>query len=288
MSYALKTAIAGLWHEKWINVLCSFTIAAGLLLISLAAFTVFNVHIATQQIPNRFSVMIFLKDSVKERPGELINQLRGIEGVKNARYISNTEAFRDLKAAINDPDLVLDDLEENPLPSSIELKLRNEYVTTAEVARIAASAAKFSEVDDVHFASNLLRVIQAIRRYTGGLGLGLMLVLTGAVLFVSYSTVKILLYRKLDEINTLKYLGATKSFIRAPFLMEGAFIGMAAGFAALAALVLFHTAMIINLGGHLPVIKTLVLPLAMLPAIPVAGLIVGITGAYMAVGKIRF
>jgi cell division transport system permease protein len=288
VSYALSTAISGLWREKWVNSLCTFTIAAGLLIISIALVLVYNVHMVMERIPDRFSVLVFLKDGIKDRPGTLINKLESIEGVNGARYISSQDALRELKAAVDDPGLVLGELEGNPLPASVELRLTRAAVTDDRVSDIAGQAGAFDGVDDVHYATSVLRVIQSLQLYAKGAGMGLVIILGVAVLFVSYSTVKILLYRKQDEIDTLKYLGATKGFIRAPFLLEGAFMGTLAGMLALGGLGLIYAAAAYELGGALPVLDNLNIPLALLPALPLLGLTIGVSGAHLAVGKIRF
>jgi len=288
LSYALSTAISGLWREKWVNFLCSFTIAAGLLIISLASLVVFNVHVAMKRMPDRFSVIVFLDEGINERPGSLLKSLESIEGVRGSRFISKEEALRDLRSAVDDPDLVFGGLEENPLPPSVELRLKRSAVTDESVSLIAEKASALEGVDDVYYASGILRVIQSVRLYAEGAGLALVIILGTAVLFVSYSTVKILLYRKQDEIDTLKYLGATKDFIRAPFLLEGAFMGVMAGVMALLGLGLLYSLAVLKLGGALPILSTLELPLAMMAALPAFGLIIGVSGAHLAVGKIRF
>lgn len=288
MSYALNTALSGLWREKWVNFLCTFTIAAGLLIMSMALLAVFNVQKVMERMPDRFSVLVFLKDGMNERPDTLIKKMQALEGIKSVRFISSQEALKELRAALEDPDLVLGELEGNPLPSSLELRLERDAVADQSVRLIAQKAGEFEEVDDVHYASSVLRVIQSLQLYAKGAGLAIIIILGIAVLFVSYSTVKLLLYRKQDEIDTLKYLGATKGFIRAPFLLEGAFMGTLAGMMALAGLGLLYATMHMEIGSSLPILAAMEAPLALLPALPAAGLAIGVTGAHMAVGKIRF
>jgi len=284
----LNTALSGLWREKWVNFLCTFTIAAGLLIMSMALLAVFNVQKVMERMPDRFSVLVFLKDGMNERPDTLIKKMQALEGIKSVRFISSQEALKELRAALEDPDLVLGELEGNPLPSSLELRLERDAVADQSVRLIAQKAGEFEEVDDVHYASSVLRVIQSLQLYAKGAGLAIIIILGIAVLFVSYSTVKLLLYRKQDEIDTLKYLGATKGFIRAPFLLEGAFMGTLAGMMALAGLGLLYATMHMEIGSSLPILAAMEAPLALLPALPAAGLAIGVTGAHMAVGKIRF
>ncbi len=68
-----------------------------------------------------------------------------------------------------------------------------------------------------------------MRYYAGTIGSAVMAIIVAGMLFVCYSTVKILLYRKRDEVETLKVLGATKWFIRGPFIIEGGIVGFLGG-----------------------------------------------------------
>jgi cell division transport system permease protein len=111
-----------------------------------------------------------------------------------------------------------------------------------------------------------------------------------AIAFITYSTIKIFFYRRKDEIDTLKLLGATRTFIRLPFLLEGLFIGVLAGIVSSLGLLGLYSLVINKISGFLPAINIIIVPLpieAYFPA-PLAGALMSFIGSLIAVGKIRY
>lgn len=289
MTYPFRTAASGLWREKWINFLCTLTIASGLFLMSMAFLFVHNMGIAARELPDRFSVMVFLKEGLQvDAVKETVLAVRNHSGVKNVRYISKEEALKELKTAMRDSDYVLEGLEENPLPPSLELRLMSGEVTEYRVRKLASELKKLDGVDDVQYGARVLSFIQRARTYSETMGAVLIAVLSAGVIFVCYSTVKILFYRKKSEIDTLKLLGATKWFIRSPFVIEGGALGFAAGLLSAVGMLSVYFLVYMKLARNFPVVKAVSLPVELLAAAPVAGLVIGVVGALIAIGRIRY
>jgi cell division transport system permease protein len=112
--------------------------------------------------------------------------------------------------------------------------------------------------------------------------------MSAGMLFVCYSTVKILFYRKEREIETYKLLGATKGFIRTPFLIEGGVIGLSGGFLSFLAMLTLYYFVVLRLSLTFPLFKFILFPIDLSFAIPLSGLFLGITGAAIAIGRIRY
>ncbi|MGD1075598.1 MAG: FtsX-like permease family protein [Thermodesulfovibrionales bacterium] len=112
--------------------------------------------------------------------------------------------------------------------------------------------------------------------------------MTAGIIFICYSTVKILFYRRKEEIETLKLLGATRGFIRTPFLVEGGIIGIIGACMSLATILFFYQSIFKKLTVTAPLFTAVVLPPAVILFLPAAGLFLGITGALIAIGRIRF
>lgn len=289
MTYSFRTALSELWREKWINFLCTVAIATGLFIMSLAFLLVFNMHEAVEKLPERFSMMVFLKDGLSpEQIEEAVGAVRGKDGVASLRYISREDALKELRAAMKDSDFVLEGLDENPLPASLELALEESTVTERRVPALAREIVGIEGVDEVKYGARLLSVIQKARNYAEALGALFMGILAAAVVFVCYSTVKILFYRKKSEIETLKLLGATRWFIRFPFLIEGGLIGFAAGALSALSMLALYTFVYLKLAGPFPLVKALAVPAGILLYPPAAGLFIGVAGAAIAIGRLRF
>lgn len=119
-------------------------------------------------------------------------------------------------------------------------------------------------------------------------GLLFVFLMSAGMLFVCYSTVKILFYRKEREIETYKLLGATRGFIRSPFLIEGAVIGLFGGIIGLIGIMALYSLVVLKLGLTFPLFKSIIFPIDISFYLPFAGLVLGITGAAIAIGRIRY
>jgi cell division transport system permease protein len=108
------------------------------------------------------------------------------------------------------------------------------------------------------------------------------------MIFVCYSTIKILFYRKNKEIETHKLLGATRGFIRAPFMIEGAVVGLFSGVLSLVGILSLYYLIIYKLSFAIPLFKTIVFPINISFFLPLIGLLIGMTGAFLAVGRLKY
>jgi len=287
--YALKIAVRSLLKEKWINLLSVMTIAAGLLVIGLSFLTLYNVDLATKKLPEKFSLIVYLDNRLqKDKIDPIIEALRKRKAVLSVRYISKEEALKELKSSLKNSDYILEGLDENPLPDSLEIKLKQDNVETETAQQLAREAMKIKGVAEVDYGEKFLSTLNSIKKGFKAIGLVLVAVLSTGIIFVCYSTVKILFYRRTEEIETFKLLGATKGFIRTPFLIEGAVIGTCGGFLSLVGCFLFYYAIILRLSLTMPVFKTILFPADLFLPLPVIGMLLGLTGAAIALGRLRY
>ncbi len=287
--YAFKLAMQSLSKDRWINLLSMLTIFAGLFIISLSFFVFFNIEAATRNLPDRFSLVVYLDDGLpQDKIDELAVSLRSRKEVSGVRFISKDEAFRELKATLRNSQYVLEGMDENPLPDALEVKLRREAMGSEPVRRLADAVKKTKGVNEVDYGEKFLSTLHDIKNGVRVVGIILAALLSVGIVFVCYSTVKILFYRRSDEIETFKLLGATRGFIRAPFLIEGAVIGTFGGLTALVSIYLLHNLVVLKLAGAVPVFKTVLFPLGIFLSLPLVGMFLGISGAVIALGRLRY
>lgn len=287
--YALKLALQSLRKEFWINLLSVMTIAAGLLIISISFFVFYNLDIATKKLPERFSMTVYLDSSLpRERIEPLIDTFRKNRAVMSVRYISRDEAMKELKSSLKNSDYILEGIDENPLPDSLEIRLKQNETETQTAQTLAGEALKIDGVSEVDYGEKFLSTLNTIRKGFKAIGLAFMAVLATGMVFVCYSTVKILFYRRTEEIETFKLLGATKGFIRTPFLIEGAVIGACGGLLSLAAVFLLYSLVLLRLSITMPIFKAILFPVHLFLPLPVIGMLLGMTGAVIALGRLRY
>jgi cell division transport system permease protein len=289
MKYSLKIAIKSLWHERWINLLSILSIAVGLFILGFVIFVLYNVEILTRGAPEKFTVTLFLKKDVTDTQVKgLLRKIKKNEIVKSVRYISKDEAFRELKHSLKDAAYILEGIDENPLFPSVEIKLKERSFDKDAIEKFIGSLRKDRRVDEVIYGQQLLGTIQEIYSSVKILSVIVGLLFCVAIAFVSYSTVKVLFYRRKEEIEVYKLLGATKGFIRSPFIFEGLLLGLlGGGLASLGNLTLFSILKGMS-NPAVPVLKGVVLPEEILFSLPLAGLLLGLVGSAIALGKIKY
>jgi len=289
LPYVIKLALQSLSREKWINLLSALTIGSGLLVIGVAFLAAYNIRAATGRLPEKFSMVLYLDDGVtKADIDRTILSLKKDPAVSSVNYISKKDAMNELKATIKNADDLFAGLDENPLPDSLEVKLKKESVGPDTVKKLAAEAGRLKGVREVDYGEKFLSSLYSLRTGMESLGLILVTIMATAIIFVCYSTVKILFYRRSEEIETFKLLGATRWFIRLPFLLEGAVIGFTGGILSLAGMMAFYYFGLLKLGLTTPIFRAVLFPADMFLPLPLVGLLLGLTGSAIALGRLRY
>lgn len=288
MPYIIKSAFQSLYREKWINLLSMFAIASSLLILLITFLLVYNFHLATNRLPELFSLVIYLKDNVsKDETEKIITQLKQRNEVSGVRYLSKADALIEFKKTVKGAGTILEGLDENPLSSYIEIKLKKDFVSGPSVEVISEDIRKIQGVDEVYFGEKIAETIYFLKKSSQAVGIFLFLVISVVVIFISYSTVKILFYRKKDEIEILRLLGATNGFIRAPFILEGGLIGSVGGILGAAGVVIIYLLIKYKLSTVIPIFEGTVMPWVIMPLSLLISFMLGVIGSLIAIGKIR-
>lgn len=288
LSYSFRTGLKSLYREKWINLLSTLTVASSLLIITLTIFFLYNIELVADRLPERFSLIAYMKTNLSNGDiNNIIETLKKREDVTDLKYISKEDALNEMKQVLKDSGHILNGLDENPLPPSVELKLKKDLITSVGVKKIAEEIKKIPGIDDVYSGEKIAEAIHVFKKSARNLSIIIFLTVSAGVVFVTYSTVKILFYRRKEEIEIFKLLGATGGFIRMPFLVEGGVIGFAGGLLGIIGALIFYFGITYRLSLVIPMLKTLVFPAGILMLPPIAGISMGITGALIAIGRLR-
>jgi len=288
LPYIIKSSIKSLYKEKWINLLSIFTVTTSLLIITLVAFVLYNVKIASDQLPERFSIIAYLKDNLSQEDEQrIINTLKSRNEIEGVRLVSKEDAMKNLKETMKEASYILEGLDENPLSESIEIRIKKNFVSSSSVKSISEDLKKISGIEDVYYAEKVAEAIYTLKASLQNMSIIIFAAISAGVIFVIYSTVKILFYRRKEEIEIIKLLGATKGFIRMPFLIEGGIIGFLGGVLAIVGILLFYFAVTYRLSIVIPVLKALAFPVEILFFLPAIGIVLGILGSVIALGRLR-
>ena len=224
----IKEGFSGFRRAKLSMSAAVFTITVSLLLLSLFAILFLNANSIVENIRNRVEMEAFLVDGTGD--GE-IDSLRtifeGIEGVASTRFIEKEEAARIFREEFGeDINRVLDF---NPLPSSFKFTLEPEFRSVVRASAIAEQIAAYEQVEEVKFRRDLLEMLDRKVQTFLAIALGVGFFILVASVFLVANTIRLAIYSKRKIIQTMKLIGATRAFIRFPFVLEGLIQGILGG-----------------------------------------------------------
>ena len=232
-----RSAVVGLRGSAVTAAIAVVTIAVALFLVGAFGLTVVNMEGMLDRFGRELSVTAYLDDDVQEeRAVEIAERVATIEGVEQVTVVGKGEAlerFRDIAGG----EALLEGLEDNPLPASLEITLL-ESSRTPDGLRILANALDgLPGIDEVAHGSEWIegyaRATSLVR--VSGYALGTVLCL--ATLLIVANTIRLGVYAREDELQILALVGASRTFVSTPFLMEGTLQGAIGG--GLAALMLW-------------------------------------------------
>jgi len=241
LSYTLRESLSGFTRTKLSSLLSIITICIALLLLGL--FGVLSIHAARflEELRTRVELEAFLEEPVtRGEIDSLRNAIASFDGVERVTYISKSEAAKIFRQEFGEG--ILDVFDFNPLPPSLKLSLREGYRTAAHAQRLESRIAALPRVESVKYRKEYLEIIDERARTVHNVTLGLgILVGLSAIVLVS-NTIRLAISAKKQIIRTMELVGATRGFIRLPFLLEGILQGLLGGVlaAALLYVILVH------------------------------------------------
>lgn len=231
---------------------------------------------------------VFMQRSAERNHLILVGKtIKSSAGTSQLTVVSPADALKRLKTMMGNDAGLLAELDENPLPYSIEFKLSGEDPTqAATMAReIGALPGVETVTYDRQWADRLASVISAIR-YTGNI---LSFLLLGAVTLVVSNTIKLTIIARRDEMEIMRFMGADDVFIKTPFIYEGVLQGVIGATGALILTGLLYLSAkepILNLLHPFGTLFQLeFLPITQLGLLLVIGASLGLSGAFISVSR---
>ncbi|MBQ3389766.1 MAG: permease-like cell division protein FtsX [Firmicutes bacterium] len=223
-SYTVRQAFSQIGRNKNMSSASIFSITAMLLVVGLFFSIMVNVNLMAKNAEDQFdTISVYLKDTVTAEQGmELAEQIKMIENVADAQYLSKDDAMAIMKERWGENGYLLDGVPSNPLPASVEVTA----VALEDEDKIVQELNKFDAVDEVRFYRDAIEKVMTISGYIQKGALAIIIILLIVSLIVVANTVKLTVHAREEEIHIMKYVGATNWFVRGPFFVEGILIGL--------------------------------------------------------------
>lgn len=194
----------------------------------------YNVELTLRQVEERVEVVAYLVDDLDAEQLELLQaEVRAFPEVADVRFVSKFEAIRNAVRELAEFREVFSDLEVNPLPASLDVRLRPEHRNPEAVARVADLLSVYPFVEDVRYGRDWVEKLDRLRRIAGAVASILGAAFALVAVIIIGTTIRIAVFSRRDEIMIMQLVGASDGLIRRPFLLEGMLTGLVGGLLAL-------------------------------------------------------
>ena len=218
--FIIAEGLKNVWRHKSSAVSSVFSIYLTLLVAGSLLIVSQNTNKLIEYLREKYKIEVFFKDGVTEdRVVELSEEFKKLNGIRSITVISKKDAEKIFKSQFGDD--ILNLLGYNPLPVSCVINLKKDWPSKIELQPIIINLKKFREVDEVNHQGKLISRIENYYESFLKIMIGVVSFALIIAVFIISNTVRLTVYSKRDLIKSLQLIGATKSFIKAPFLIEG-------------------------------------------------------------------
>lgn len=235
--YAFDEAITSLLRGWRSSLLSTATIAIALFVLGAFLIVTSNLERLAREWSGAAELSVYVADGLPEADRAAIEQqLSADAAVAGVTFVSKADALRRFTTTFADLAATITSLESNPLPASFDVRLRTAGTPQDGVDALVTRLRAMPGVDDVRYDKQWLdRLLTGIRMLRlVGLALGGALMLAAALTVAN--VVRLALAARRDELDIMHLVGAPSSYVRGPFVMEGALHGGIGSATALVAL----------------------------------------------------
>ena len=227
ISFLFIEGFLNLWRHKITAFTSIFSVFLALLLVGILFIIGQNSHYPIEYFRSKYKIEVFFKNNISNvAESEIIKNIRNFSEVRSVTPISKKDAVRIFKNHFGED--VIEMLGYNPLPSSAVVNIIKEGFEKINIAPLIEKINSINGVDSVHYQGKLINRIEKIYQlFLQGLKIAIVLIIIFSIIIIS-NTIKLTIYSRKDLIKTLDLIGATKNFIKVPFILEGilqSFIG---------------------------------------------------------------
>jgi cell division transport system permease protein len=279
-----REALLSFSRAPLLSVLSITTIAFSLFTVGLFGLVAVNLREALKGLEERVEIVAFtLRGTPSETIALATQDIAAFPEVRDVNYVSEEAALRRARAELVEFRDAYRDIQVNPLPASIEVRMKDGYRDAATVERVAQRLRGFGFIEDVRFGREWVQRLDHLRNITGIVGLVIGLAFAAVAVVIIGVTIRLTILQRAREISIMRLVGATNWFIRGPFLLEGALKGVLGG---LLSLVLCYAGFILfrdNSGGTLS--GLIFFRPEQMALLIVFGILLGLGGSLVSVGR---
>lgn len=233
--YCMGQSVKSLSRNSWLAIITSGLIAISLAILGGFLLLTINVNQFIHDVESNVEISVFLNEGINVTDVE--QRLDRLDGVVGQTFVPKEEGLAEFAKTMGDPTLLRDlEGENNPLPDLIRVRVANPEM----IVSVAEAIKLYPEVEMVDYGEELVARLMNITSRLNSIFLVLGISIALGAVFLIVTIIRLSVVARQDEVNVMKYMGASDGYIRFPFLMEGMVMGWAGTSVAIIALGLLY------------------------------------------------
>jgi cell division transport system permease protein len=277
--YIIREAWRGLWFHRSLTFTAFLALIGALLVPCVFLVVLVNALSALQTLGDRREMIVFMHDGTPDSTREKVAASLSVVA-RQITYVSKEQAWDEMAKELGGDEL-LRAVGENPLPASYRVKLHPAYLHFAAMDSISQALSQTSGVEEVQFGGQWIKRLDRFLDTLRTTGFGIAAVVAAVVLFVVANAIRLTVVARRDIHRVMLLLGASRRFIRAPLILEGALVSALAAITALGLTYLI----VLGLANRLIVLPEF-LPLRWMLGFVAAAALLGMFGSGLALTRV--
>ena len=229
VTYLVKKGISSIWKNFLMSFASFCILMVSLLLVSCAVLLMMNVNKIMSNIEDTNEITIYLKEDISDKQVEHIKSvLEKNQDITDVKYYSKEQALDDFRDNMAEYSELLDYLDKNPMPETFLVRVKD----LSKIRHVVNTVNDIEGVEQTKAPYDFASVLVQIRNTFTLIGGAVLIALVVVSIVIVSNSIRTSVFARRNEISIMRYVGATSGFIKAPFFVEGMFIGILAGAAA--------------------------------------------------------
>lgn len=229
VTYLVKKGISSIWKNFLMSFASFCILMVSLLLVSCAVLLMMNVNKIMSNIEDTNEITIYLKEDISDKQVEHIKSvLEKNQDITDVKYYSKEQALNDFRDNMAEYSELLDYLDKNPMPETFLVRVKD----LSKIRHVVNTVNDIEGVEQTKAPYDFASVLVQIRNTFTLIGGAVLIALVVVSIVIVSNSIRTSVFARRNEISIMRYVGATSGFIKAPFFVEGMFIGILAGAAA--------------------------------------------------------
>lgn len=283
--YLIREGFRNTWQNRLMAIASVGVLVCCLMLTGFSYLVYVNVEQMFQNAYKENVVAVYLDVELTDLQVEQVGQtLRGIDNIRDMDFLSKEDFLAQYGDALPDEVLTSYEGESNPLPDTYIISMYDLSLFDETIDRIEAIAG----VDEASYDAGTAATLTRVRSVVLAIGGGVIVVLLAVSLFIIVNTIKLTVHNRRNEIYIMKSVGATDSYVRFPFVVEGLLLGLISGGVGYGLIAWLYQTLLNNLDFDNPLLALVPFTNQWLPLLIgflVGGMLVGVCGSVISMNR---